>query len=336
MQRILRALATTGTAAALALSVVGCGSGTAGDAAGGKPAADKPAADKGATGKITVDTAQGQITLDKPAVKVVTLEWTYTEELVALGITPVGNADNKGYGTWITAKGAALAEGTTDVGSRNEPSLEKIRALQPDLIVIDDDRSKANLKALQGIAPVVSFKYTTKPQLETMKKNFTELAKAVGKQDKALEVNRQIDTRAADLKGRLDKAGKSGLKYAVAQGFTANGTASVRMLTDDAIAPQVLNLAGLKNGWKGEPDAWGMTTVGVEGLTKTEPDATFLYVASAKDNPFTGDLASNAVWKGLEFVKNDRVVPLDPGTWLFGGPLSALHILDETGKALKV
>ncbi|MGW5849700.1 ABC transporter substrate-binding protein [Streptomyces sp. NPDC055254] len=331
MQRMLRALATGATAAALALTAAGCGSGTVGDTGDKKGGADRPAG-----GKITVDTAQGPITLDKPATKVVTLEWTYTEELVALGVSPLGNADNKGYATWITAEGAGLADGVTDVGSRNEPSLEKIRALQPDLIVIDNDRSKANLKALQDIAPVVSFTYTTKPQLDTMKKNFTELAKAVGKADKASEVTGRIDAKAADLKGRLDKAGKGGLKYAVAQGFTANGTASVRMLTDDAIAPQVLNLAGLKNGWQGAPDAWGMTTVGVEGLTKVEPDSTFLYVASAKDNPFTGDLAGNAVWKGLDFVKNDKALPLDPGTWLFGGPLSALHILDETGKALKV
>jgi iron complex transport system substrate-binding protein len=328
---MLRALTTGGAAVALMLTAVGCGSGTVGETADAKKSGDKAA---GAA--IVLDTAQGKVSLDKPATKVVTLEWTYTEELVALGVTPVGNADNKGYGTWITAKGAALTGNVTDVGTRNEPSLEKIRSLQPDLIVIDNDRSKANLKQLQEIAPVVSFTYTTKPQLQTMKKNFTELAKAVGKQDKAAEVNQQIDAKAADLKGRLDKAGKGGLKYAVAQGFTANGTATVRMLTDDAIAPQVLNLAGLKNGWKGEPDAWGMTTVGVEGLTKVEDDATFLYVAAEKDNPFTGALAGNAVWKGLDFVKNDKALPLDPGTWLFGGPLSALHILDETGKALKV
>ncbi|WP_137990392.1 ABC transporter substrate-binding protein [Streptomyces vilmorinianum] len=331
MQKMLRALATGGTAIALVLTVAGCGSGTVGETTDGKTGGDKPT-----TGKITVETAQGQVTLDKPAAKVVTLEWTYAEELIALGVTPAGNADNKGYGTWITAKGAGMPDKVTDVGDRNEPSLEKIRALQPDLIVIDNDRSKANLKQLQAIAPVLSFTYTTKPQLQTMKKNFTELAKAVGKESKAAEVNQQIDTKAADLKGRLDKAGKGGLKYALAQGFTANGTASIRMLTDDAIAPQVLNLAGLKNGWKGQADAWGMTTVGVEGLTGVDKDATFLYVAAEKDNPFTGDLAGNAVWKGLDFVKNDKALPLDPGTWLFGGPLSAQHILDETGKALKV
>ncbi|MFD8014623.1 ABC transporter substrate-binding protein [Streptomyces sp. NPDC058955] len=334
MQRMLRALVTGGAALALALTAAGCGSGTVGESndgsSGGKAAGDTT------TGAITIDTAQGEVSLDKPAAKVVTLEWTYAEELVALGVAPVGNADNKGYATWITAEGADLPAQVTDVGNRNEPSLEKIKALQPDLIVIDDDRSKANLKQLQAIAPVLSFTYTTKPQLATMKKNFAELAKAVGKESEAAEVTARIDTKAADLKGRLDKAGKSGLKYALAQGFTANGAASIRMLGDDAISAQVLNLAGLKNGWKGQADAWGLTTVGVEGLTQVDKDATFLYVAAANDNPFAGDLAGNAVWKGLDFVKSDKALPLDPGTWLFGGPLSAQHVLDETGKALKV
>jgi len=158
----------------------------------------------------------------------------------------------------------------------------------------------------------------------------------VGKEDQAAEVMERVETEAADLEKRLDEAGKSGLKYALAQGFTVNGTASIRMLTDDAFSAQVLNMAGLKNGWKGKSDAWGMTTVGVEGLTKVEKDSTFLYVAAEKDDPFTGELAGNAVWKGLDFVENDRVQALDPGTWLFGGPLSALQVLDEAGKALKV
>ncbi|MFF9340537.1 ABC transporter substrate-binding protein [Streptomyces sp. NPDC014773] len=331
MQKTLRLLATGGATVALVLTAVGCGGGTVGETNDGKKAGDATAG-----AEITVDTAQGKVSLDKPAVKVVTLEWTYAEELVAVGLPPVGNADNKGYGTWITAKGAALPAQVADVGNRNEPSLEKIKALRPDLIVIDNERSKASLKQLRDIAPVLSFTYTTKPQLATMKKNFTELAKAVGKEDKAAEVNARIDAKAADLKSRLDKAGKGGLTYSLAQGFTANGAASIRMLTDDAIAPQVLNLAGLKNGWKGQSDAWGMTTVGIEGLTQVDKDATFLYVAADNDNPFTGDLAGNAVWKGLSFVKNDKALPLDPGTWLFGGPLSAQHILDETGKALKV
>lgn len=327
---ILRRTLATGSAGVLMLIATGCGSGTVGDSSG----ETGDGASKG--GAISVDTASGPVELDGPAKKVVTLEWTYAEELVALGVTPTGNADNKGYSTWVTAKGAELPGKVTDVGDRNEPSLEKIKALDPDLIVIDSERSKSSLKQLEKIAPVLSFTYTTKPQLKTMKKNFTELAKAVGKEDKAAEVNKRIDTTASDLKRRLTKADKGGTTFALAQGSTANGVASIRMLNDDAIGAQLLKQAGLKNGWTAKGDVWGLSTVGVEGLTKTDKDATFLYVAADADNPFAGDLAKNPVWKGLPFVKNDQVRPLDPGTWLFGGPLSSIQILEETGKALKV
>lgn len=323
MKRLLSSVAVG--IAALALTTA-CG-GTVADPSGDK-AAPK--------GKITVETARGKVTLPKVATKVVSLEWSYTEELLALGVTPVGNADSAGYGTWITAEGAALPKGVADVGTRQEPSIEKIKALKPDVIVSDVDRLAENYDDLAEIAPVLAFQYTAKPQLENLRKNFTQLATAVGKADAAGDVLKKIDTATADLAERLKTAGKDGTTYALGQGFTAEGAPSIRMFTDDALAAQLLNGAGLNNGWTGKPDAWGMTTVGVEGLTKVDKDASFLYVASEQDNPFTGALAKNKVWTGLDFVKQDRVYPLDPGTWVFGGPLSAVQLLEETGKALKV
>ncbi|GAA2612540.1 iron-siderophore ABC transporter substrate-binding protein [Actinomadura fulvescens] len=329
MRSLFRALAI-GCTAVVTLSAAACG-GSVDDQNKGGSGGDG----KSGGGSLTISTARGPVTLAKPATKVVSLEWVHTEELLALGVTPVGNADSKTYGAWVTAPGARLPSGVTDVGTRQEPSLEKIRALSPDLIVVDEARSKANYDQLKAIAPVLSFTYTDKPQLQHLKSTFTELAKAVGKQDKAAEVFSKIDTTAAAVKGRLEKAGKGGAEYALAMGFSVNGTPTVRLLGDDALAAQVLNLAGLKNGWKGKPDAWGMTTVGVEGLTKVPASATFLYTASATDNPFTGKLKDNAVWKDLGFVKAGRVTPIDPGTWYFGGPLSAVQLLDEAAKAFK-
>ncbi|NJQ16504.1 ABC transporter substrate-binding protein [Streptomyces bohaiensis] len=334
MQRMLRALATAGTAAALALTVAACGSGTVGEEAGGS---DSASPDSGAGGgTITVETARGQVTLDEPATTVVSLEWTYTEELIALGVQPAGNADNDGYAQWITAPGVELAEDTVDVGNRQAPSIEQIRQLEPDLIVVDDGRAQENLPQLQDIAPVLSFEYTTSPQLETLRTNFTELAKAVGREEQADEVFAGIEESAADLEERLAAAGLDGTRYAFAQGFTADGTGTARLFTDEALVAQVLELAGLENTWDGEGDAWGMTTVGVEGLTNLEPDIHFLTVADDADSPFTGAFAGNRVWEGLEFVQEDRWHELDPGTWLFGGPVSAEYILDEVGKALGV
>ncbi|SDS74067.1 iron complex transport system substrate-binding protein [Paenibacillaceae bacterium GAS479] len=85
------------------------------------------------TGPILIKHGKGETKFDKPAVRVVALEWIYSEELIALGIQPVGNADNKEYELNVTDE-AALADSVTDVGLRWEPNLETIASLKPDLI----------------------------------------------------------------------------------------------------------------------------------------------------------------------------------------------------------
>ncbi|GAA5113495.1 iron-siderophore ABC transporter substrate-binding protein [Haloechinothrix salitolerans] len=325
MNSLVRAVTAGGAAVALALAA-GCGGGTVAD-----PGAEETT--NANSGPISVATAKGDVELEEPATKVVSLEWSYTEELLALGVTPVGAADTEAYADWVTAPEAQLPDDVTDVGSRQEPSIEKIKTLDPDLIVSDVDRLTANFDQLNEIAPVVAFEPTTKPQLETMKTNFTELAEAVGKEDKAEEVLGELDAKVDEVKSRLDEAGESGSTFALAQGYTAEGAPGIRMFTSDAMAASLLESAGLENGWDGKPDSWGMTTVGVEGLTKVDSDAHFLYVALESDDPFTSVLADNAAWQDLSFVKQDKVAALDPGTWLFGGPLSAMQLLDETAKA---
>ncbi|MGH3948660.1 MAG: ABC transporter substrate-binding protein [Pseudonocardiaceae bacterium] len=320
MKRPLRALMTGGTAFALTLAVASCGSGTVAD-----PGADDATA---VAGKISIETAKGTVELPEPATKVVSLEWSYTEELLALGVTPVGVADSENYGKWVSAPGAELPEGIADVGLRQEPSIETIKSLKPDLIVSDEERITANFDQLNEIAPVVAFDPTAKPQLDTMKKNFGELAEAVGKQDKAKEVLGKLDAKVDEVKSNASGT------FALAQGYTSEGAPGIRMFTTDSFAASLLESAGLRNGWAGQPDAWGMTTIGVEGLTKVAEDATFLYVALKDDDPFTGALAKNSVWQELPFVAQDKVRALDPGTWLFGGPLSAIQLLDETAKAM--
>ncbi|OQO95085.1 Fe3+-citrate ABC transporter substrate-binding protein [Saccharomonospora piscinae] len=322
-----RALKATGAAAAMALALAGCG--------GGGTVADPGAENTtSAEGAISVATAHGPVELSEPATKVVSLEWAYTEELLALGVTPVGVADGESYDSWVTADGAQLPDGVTEVGSRQEPSIEKIRSLDPDLIVSDVDRLSANIDQLRDIAPVLAFQPTESPQLETMRTNFGELAKAVGKQDEADGVLADLDAKIDSVSESLAEAEAEGRPFALAQGYTTEGAPGIRMMTSESLSASLLESAGLTNGWRGEPDDWGMTTVGVEALTRVDEDATFLYVALESDDPFTGALADNPVWAELPFVAEDRVRALDPGTWLFGGPLSAMQLLDETAQAL--
>ena len=84
--------------------------------------------------------------------RVIAIEWDTVENLHVLGMAPVGAADMKGYDTWVAAP---RPKGMKDVGSRQSPSIERIAALKPDLIVVPDYRSTKNLKQLKRIAPVL-------------------------------------------------------------------------------------------------------------------------------------------------------------------------------------
>jgi ferric hydroxamate transport system substrate-binding protein len=119
---------------------------TAEPAATAAPAETAPAA--GTTGfPVTIENARNDVTLEGPAQRVVALEWTYVEDLLALGIQPVGVADIEGYNSWVKVP-VALDPSVEDVGLRGEPNLEKIAALKPDLIIDVAFRADANYEQL--------------------------------------------------------------------------------------------------------------------------------------------------------------------------------------------
>ena len=138
-----------------------------------------------AGGPVTVTDSRGkEITLKAPATKVVGLEWGEVEMLVSLGVMPVGVADPKGYGTWVTS--AKLDPGVKDVGTRGEPSVDSIVALQPDLVVMEDDRGANIVSQLEKFVPVVVAKGSdATDNLGRMRTDLNMIAKAVGKTTEA-------------------------------------------------------------------------------------------------------------------------------------------------------
>ncbi|MDA2811332.1 iron-siderophore ABC transporter substrate-binding protein [Nocardiopsis sp. RSe5-2] len=314
-------------AAALALALTTAGCGAAGDRAGTSGGGGNGG------GAVTLEHTLGELELDAPATDVVALEWTYAEDLQALGVTPAGVADVEGYDQWVTA-GPRFDEGVEDVGTRDAPSLESIRALDPDLIITSELRSGENLEQLQDIAPTLVFDpYAADGEYAEMRATFATIGTAVGKEDEAQEVLDGLDARLEELKGELADAGADGAEVTVARGYTADGAAVVELLTDSTVPGALLGELGLANAWTADADAYGMSKVDVEGLTEVE-DSHLVYVAAEDDNVFTGDLDGNELWQDLEFVEEDRVHALDPGTWYFGGPLSSRQVAEEITAAL--
>ncbi|MEU1085670.1 iron-siderophore ABC transporter substrate-binding protein [Streptomyces sp. NPDC005576] len=326
MKRHLLAAATVAVAA---LSLTACGT--------SEPSTDDSAASsvKPASQKITVTDATGtKVTLDGPATKVVATEWNVIEDLVTLGVAPVGVADVKGYAAWNTA--APLTGSPKDIGTRGEPSMDTVAALAPDLVVATDDLSPDVVAQLRKVAPVIQVTSADgADQIGTMTEGLDLIAQATGRTAEAGTVKKEFEANIAENKKALEDAGLGGASIASADGYVDANQVSVRAFTGTSLLGAMNERLGLKNAWTVEGDkAYGLATTDVEGLTKLG-DVHFTYVANDVDgDAFADNLAKNAVWKSLPFVEDGNVHRLPDGVWMFGGPRSMEAYADSLVDAL--
>ncbi|NHN31881.1 iron-siderophore ABC transporter substrate-binding protein [Paenibacillus sp. S3N08] len=330
---------TTLLCSALLLFTAACGASPQTPApAGGAsaPTTVQPAATSASTTK-TIKHAMGTAEIKGTPKQIVVLEWSFVEDLLALGIQPAGVADIKGYKRNVNIK-PQLAENMVDVGTRQESNLEAIAGLKPDLIITAASRAKQNYEQLKQIAPTIVFDaYPLEgagDQYSVMEATFKTIADLVGKNSEADKILNDLEKVYADSKEKLKAAKKDGAEFALTQASSNQNAASLRMFHDNSMIVQILQRAGLKNAFKSPKfESLGFTTGSVELLPSVQ-NANFIYIVQPEDNVFEKQLKDNAVWKGLSFVKENRIYALPGTTWTFGGPLSAQVIVELTTQAL--
>lgn len=320
-----RTLALSIAAAATAFLLVGCG--TTEEAA--------PAASDGASAAaISITDDRGEtIELDGPATKVVALEWNTAENLVALGVMPIGVADVEGYTTWVSAE--KLDDTVTDVGTRGEPSIDAIAGLAPDLVLTTSDLSESAIAQIEEFAPVLVVRGANADDaIGQMKKNLNNIATATGTEDTATELIDGFDAKVAEGKAAFDAAGLTGTEFFMNDAWASSGQVSIRPFAQGALLSEITEELGLKNAWTGEGDAdYGLGSTDVEGLTALG-DVNFIYIATEGMDVYQNELATNAVWTSLPFVQSGKVHRLADGIWMFGGPSSMNDYIDAVVAAL--
>ena len=128
--------------------------------------------------------------------RIVVLEYSFVDTLAAVGVAPVGIADDDKRDSVVPAYTAAIGDDWTSVGTRKSPSLEVIASLQPDLIIADTSRHEAIYGALSEIAPTIAFDSLTgtyEVALEAAK----TIAHAVGK-------DAEMDARLAEHATKME------------------------------------------------------------------------------------------------------------------------------------
>lgn len=289
-----------------------------------------------ATGPITISHARGETILNTPARRVIALEWTYVENLLALGVQPIGVADIEGYNNWVRIP-VQLGSEVVDVGTRQEPNLERIATLKPDLIIAPSFRIDANYAALNAIAPTLAFDpYPVDEsisQYDEMIQTFQQIARVVGREDEGAQVLARMEQTFAGYATEIAAAGKADAPFALAQAFSGGSGAQVRLFTTNAMAVQITERLGLRNVWQDATfQQYGFSTVSIEALPQLG-EAHFFYVVQDDDDVFASE-AALPLWQALPFVKAGNAHPLGGDTWLFGGPLSAEVLAEKVAMAL--
>jgi iron complex transport system substrate-binding protein len=306
---------------ALALVATACGSaGSAGDTS---------AAASGES--VSVEHAMGTTEVPCTPEKVVTLGQGQTDSVLGLGVTPVGVVE-PWTDDWYEYLPAEVEEAEV-LGTELEPDLERIAALQPDLILGSKLRHEALYSQLAEIAPTV-FSETIGV---TWKENVSLWAEALCLPEKGEEIVADYETRAAAIGDTLVEEGKADTEVSM-----------IRFMPDQVriyltgFPGSVLRDAGLQRPEAQQVKDWEsseqLIEISEERIPEMDGDVIFQMVSSehyAQQGTQTVDeqmerWTSTDLWKKLSAVQNDQVVVVDESHWnLGGGILSANAMLDD-------
>ncbi|WP_213582560.1 ABC transporter substrate-binding protein [Paenibacillus sp. J2TS4] len=319
----------------LMLVLAACG-GNSGPAPAASPSA--PEGEQKASQEIrTVQHALGNTDIKGIPQRVVALEWTYAEDVLALGIQPVGIADIANMKKWVRLP-VEIAPEVVDVGERIAPNLESIMALKPDLIIGLKRNVEANYAELDKIAPTLVYEPYPQEgqgdQYSEMIDTFKAIADVLGKNDEAEQVLKDLNQSYEESKAKIAAAGMDKVPFVLAMAYSNQNSVDFRLSTDNSMAVKILEHIGLTNAYKAKQfEIYGFTLTDVEALPALQ-DANFLHIIQETDNVIENQLKNNPVWNGLNFVKENRVYALGGDMWPYGGPLSAQIMAEKTADLL--
>lgn len=242
---------------------------------------------------VTVQAANGAVTIAARPERIVSLSPTATETLFAIGAGPQVVA--------VDERSNFPAEAPKTSLSGFKPNVEAIAEHRPDLVVITDDVGGivAELGKLQ--VPVLVEPSAT--DFDDAYDQITDLGAATGNADRARQV---VD----GMKQELDRLAAEAPKDKKLSFYHELDTTPYSV-TSDTFIGRIYGLFGLVNIADEAPDtAGGYPKLSAEFVAKADPDLIFL--ATAKCCGQNRDtLAKRPGWSGLSAIKNDRVIGLD-------------------------
>jgi iron complex transport system substrate-binding protein len=271
----------------------------------------------------TVTHALGETCVPISPQRVLVLDTSSLDAALALGVKPIGSIN---LNDWLSYSKEQF-DGITEVGSSDQPSIEAILRLQPDLILDCRKPDQQFYKQLSRIAPTVS---TAIDNCDIQwKQGFRKFAEALGKTEEAEQLLDRYHQRIGEFQRRMGNRLKR-TEVSLVAAYDSS-TEPARIYLENSFMGSVVAEAGLSRPPIQRKDGW-VIDLSFERLDLVDADALFVLGITSES---LKNLQPHPLWLHLNVVKQNRVYPVHYGAWVAERSLGgANHILDDLFKYL--
>lgn len=302
--------------AALALAAAAAGSGATSASAAKRP---DPSCGPKRTQSRVVNHTFGSTTMSGTPTRVVALEYSFVDALVAVGVKPVGIADDNNASRILPQYRKAI-DGYVSVGLRSTPNLEKISSLNPDLIIADADRHRGIFNQLQRIAPTIvldSLRQAYLPNLHSA----VVIGQATNRCGRMIA---RLARHKANIKKLAAAMPKNESRTAL---FAVSASTVFNMHNSQGYTPSVLQALGLKATQQQRVGGDPYQELTLETLFTLNPD--ILIIAKAGNNTMSDKWSESPIWSQLKAVRNSQVYYVNQDLWSRWRGISTAEVIGQ-------
>jgi len=255
--------------------------------------------------------------------RVVALQSSIVDSVVALGVMPVAATLDEGPEEGFVPELAEKIETVPDVGWYNEPNLEAVVAADPDLIISWRYEGEGpSYEQLSKIAPTVVLEF---PWAD-YRQELLDIGAVLGLEEEAEARLAEFDALLQEARAQLDEAiGDETVAFlrlrenglVLYGGFSPAG----KLLYDDL---------GLRSPALVPTESFS-ETLSLEVLPQLEADRLFI---TEEDAERVSAVQGSTLWQSIPAVREGNVYPVKVSYWIGSGVINQTHLVNEVVRLL--
>lgn len=262
-----------------------------------------------------IEHAGGETRVPRSPERVVVLDRFPLDSALAVGVKPVGVPTPSNLPAYLGKR----TQGLTGIGDEYAPSLEKIAALEPDLIIGSIYYAEGSYEKLSRIAPTVLIDDEDSGH---WKKIHAEVADALGKEKAGEEAMSRYEERIEEF----DRAMGEGPRPEVS--VVRPRDDGIRLYGKAYFSGTILEDAGLPRPPSQDVEEKEPLDISKELVRKAGGDVIFVWSYSPEEQEELKKIKADPLWNRLDAVREGRVYEVGDH-WYGSGPLAADAVVDD-------